>query len=76
MSWAALIQSALGMIAAVLSYLRERRLIDGALAEAVNKHLEGALDDIAKANRTRDSVRADAALHPERLHDDDGFRRD
>jgi hypothetical protein len=76
MSWVALIQSALGIIAAVLNYLRERRLVDGALAEAVNNHLQGALDDIAKANQARDSVRVDSALHPERLHDDDGFRRD
>jgi hypothetical protein len=76
MSWLALIQSALTIVAAVLSYLRERRLVDGAVAEAVNKHLQGALDDIAKANEARDSVRVDAALHPERLRDDDGFRRD
>ena len=76
MSWPAIIQTALGIITAVLGYLRERRLIDGALAQAVSSHLKGALDEIAKANAVRDSVRIGAAVHPERLRDDDGFRRD
>jgi len=76
MSWTALNQAALGIITAVLGYLRERRLVDGALAEALNKHLQGALDEIKKANAARDAVRVGAASHPERLRDDDGFKRD
>lgn len=76
MNWLGLIQTALGAIAAVIGYLKERELIDGAVASALNVHLKGALDEISRANAARDAVRVDALKHPDRLHDDDGFRRD
>jgi len=75
-TWLGVIQSLLGIIGTVMGYLRERKLIDGAIAEAVNLHLSRAIDEITKANAARDRIRSDAVRHPERLHDDDGFRRD
>src|SRR5512146_743854 len=50
-------------------------LIAAGAAEAIAAQLKGALDEIARADSARDSVRRDLERDPSRLRDDDGFER-
>jgi hypothetical protein len=74
-TWLGLIQALLIAIGALADWLGKRRLIAAGAAEAIAAHLRTALDEIALANRTRDSVRASLERDPGGLRDDGGFER-
>jgi len=75
MTWLTLLKAMVVAASAFATWLRDRRLIDGARAETLSANLKSALDEIAAANAARDSVRRGLVRDPERLRDDDGFRR-
>lgn len=75
MSWIGLVQVLLGIVSTVASYLKDRQLIDAGVAEAVGTHLQGALDEIDKANKAGQAVESDLATHPDHIKLPDGFER-
>jgi hypothetical protein len=75
MNWLAVIAAALTLLRSLVEYLRDRRRIDAAVAEALLKSHREALDAIHHAKAARERVRADLERDPARLMQDDGFRR-
>jgi Zn-dependent protease with chaperone function len=71
MTWLTVISTVLGLIATIISYLKERKLIGAAIAEVVANNLKASLDEIQRANKVRDAVRADLAANPGKLRDPD-----
>lgn len=67
MTWLTVIATVLGIIANVISYLKERKLVDAAIAEVVANNLKASLDEIHRANKVRADVRADLAANPDKL---------
>ena len=72
MSWPSLIKAGLLALVALVSWAKRREAIDAATAEILARQLQGALNEIERARTARESVSND----PDRLHDDDGFKRD
>jgi hypothetical protein len=75
MNWLSLIGGILSLVNSLIGYLRERKLIEGAVAEVLLQNANDSLDVIAKARTARQAVRDDLAKHPERVRDDDGYKR-
>jgi hypothetical protein len=75
MTWLGLLKALLIAVGALASALGNRRLIAAGAADAIAAQLKGALDEIARADGARDSVRRDLERDPSRLRDDDGFER-
>lgn len=75
MTWLGLLKALLIAAGALASALGNRRLISAGAAEAIAAQLKGALDEIARADSARDSVRRALERDPSRLRDDDGFER-
>jgi Zn-dependent protease with chaperone function len=67
MTWLTVIATVLGIVSSIISYLKERKLIDAAIAEVVANNLKASLDEIQRANKVRDAVRADLAANPDKL---------
>lgn len=65
----------LNIAAKLTSYLQEKQLLEAGKAEAVAQSLTQANEQINAATVARQEVRDDLVLHPERLRDDDGFKR-
>lgn len=76
MTWLAVILAVFKALSAAVGYLQDKQALDAATAEIMLRHLQGAQDEIKAANDARAAVKSDAVLHPERLRDTDGFRRD
>lgn len=76
MTWLTVISTVLGILASVISYLKERKLVDAAIAEVVANNLKASLDEIQRANKVRDAVRADLTARPERVREPDKNSRD
>ena len=73
MTWLTLIAGIVSAIVAALNYLQQKQAIDTATAGAIAAHLQGALDEIGRAQKARDAVRA---VPVERLRDPDPNSRD
>jgi Zn-dependent protease with chaperone function len=76
MTWLTVISTVLGIIASVISYLKEKKLVDAAIAEVVANNLKASLDEIQRANKVRDAVRADLAANPDKLRAPSADSRD
>jgi len=76
MGWVGVLKLLLSLADQLASFMHDKQLMDAGAAKAVSASLKGALDEIQKATEARDRVRRGADAHPERLRDDDGFRRD
>jgi hypothetical protein len=64
-------------LGSVISHLRDKKLIDAEGEAALAKALRRQLDDIERAAKARDEVRArNAAVPADSSLPDDGFRRD
>ncbi len=60
---------------AIIQYMHDNKMIEaGAAIEALNS-LEKANAAIEQGRKARQASVADSELHPERVHDDDGFKR-
>ncbi len=73
MTWLTLIAGVISAIVAALNYLQQKQAIDTATAGAVAAHLQGALDEIGRAQKARDAVRS---APPGQLRDPDTNSRD
>ena len=60
----------------LMGYFRDKKLTDGAVAEATAKSLQARFHDIQKASQTRDAVRAAIAADPSLLRASDTNSRD
>lgn len=76
MTWAKAVLTLLGIVSALISWLRERKAVDAAMGEAVRKLLREIDDDVELADRARSGERDALRADPGRLRSDDGFRRD
>ena len=74
-TWLAILNGVLTAANALLSWMRERQLVEAGRAEVLAGHLQAALNDIGKARAARDAVRRDVERDPSKLRDDDGFKR-
>lgn len=70
-----IISAVLAIARFLLEYAQQKKWMEAGAAMAALKGLQDADNAIAKANAARAAVRDDAVRHPERLRDDDGFRR-
>jgi hypothetical protein len=75
MNWLAALAALARIVLAILEMARERQAEGTGRAEALAESATHALDLIRKARDARRAA-ADAAADPDRLRDDDGFRRD
>lgn len=75
MTWIGILKALVLAVAGVASWLRDRQLIEAGRAEAIGSSLKLVLNEIAAADNARASVRTDLERNPERLRDDDGFKR-
>ena len=75
MSWLSLALGLLKISSAIISYLHNNKMMaTGAALEAL-KSLEQANAAIEKGRVARQAADVDSELHPERLRDQDGFKR-
>jgi hypothetical protein len=74
-TWIGILKALVLAVAGVASWLRDRQLIEAGRAEAIGSSLKLVLNEIAAADNARASVRTDLERNPERLRDDDGFKR-
>lgn len=75
MTWIGILKALVLAVAGVASWLRDRQLIEAGRAEAIGNSLQSVLNEIAAADNARASVRTEFERNPERLRDDDGFKR-
>lgn len=75
MSALSLISAALSLLRLVVGYFRDRRLIEAGAAASVMKNLVEASNEIERASATREAARRYNELNPDRVRDDDGFKR-
>lgn len=76
MTWLRTLAAVVAIVAAIVDWLKKRGTISEVRADIMGIHLQGVLDEIDQAQTERDRVRTDLSAHPERVRDDDGFRRD
>jgi hypothetical protein len=75
MNWVTVLSALAKLILVVLEMARERQAEGAGRAEAIAESASHALDLIRKARDARRAA-ADATADPDRVRDDDGFRRD
>lgn len=75
MNWLGLVLAILAIARAILELVGQKRGADAAAAREALASLEKASARIQTAVQARAAVRDDLNRHPERLRDDDGFRR-
>jgi hypothetical protein len=64
------------LLSGLMGYFRDKKLTDGAVAEATVKSLRTQLHDMQKANQARDAIRAAIAADPSLLRAPDPDSRD
>ena len=68
--------SAIGdAVKGVANWYNTRQLIKAGRAEAEAEQMKGQLNEIREAKAAGDAVRTDIARNPDRLREDDGFKR-
>ena len=75
MTWLGILKALVFAVGTFASWLRNRQLIEAGRAEAIASNLKSVLDEIAAADAARDAVRVALERNPQRLRDDDGFKR-
>lgn len=76
MDWLALILGLVKLVGAFTNWLHDKQLLDAGQSKQVASELEKQHEILTKAIAAREAVRDDLTRHPERVPDDDGFRRD
>ena len=66
----------LKLLDGLMGYFRDKKMMDGAVAQAKVQGLEGQLHDVQVAQSVRDAVRADAARNPDGVRAPDPNSRD
>ena len=75
MTWLAIALALLKVSGAIIQYLNSQKLMDAGAAKEALQSLENANAAIEKGRNARKASNADTELHPDRVHDDDGFKR-
>ncbi|MBT9293320.1 hypothetical protein [Prosthecodimorpha staleyi] len=76
MNWLALILGLVRLAQSLADWRARTEAADGATAKVVADALNRSLDEVAAARSARQDMRADLDRGgPDRLRDDDGFRR-
>jgi hypothetical protein len=75
MTWPTVLSALLKLVLVILEMARQRQAEGAGRAEALAESATNALDLIRKARDARRAA-SDDARDPNRLRDDDGFRRD
>lgn len=75
MNFLAILKLLLALADNLTSYLHDRQLMEAGAAQETLKNIKGAQDAISKAEAIRRDVRRDLDANPDRVSDDDGFRR-
>jgi len=68
--------SIIGWGTSLLKYFNNKQLIDGGKAQAIVDSLQGQLDSLREALVAREKVREELIKKPEKIDEDDGYRRD
>lgn len=76
MDWLGLALALVKLLGAFTGWLHDKQLINAGQATQVAAELGKQHEILTKAIAAREAVRADIAKHPDRVRDDDGFRRD
>jgi len=66
----------LKLLDGIMGYFRDKKIADGAVAEAKVHGIEGQLHDVQVAQSIRDRVRSDVASNPDILRAPDPNSRD
>jgi hypothetical protein len=74
-TWVDILKALVLAVGAFADWLRNRQALESASAELIASHLQSALDEITRAENARNTVGRDMERAPERLRDDDGYRR-
>ena len=76
-TWAQVLLGLIQLFGGLVKFLDAKQMLQAGGALVVADALKGQADEIAKAQKARDDVRAAAARDPASiLRDNDGFRRD
>lgn len=75
MQWLSVAFTAMRLLTAVLTFVREAQLRGEGAAEALRRGEAAALEGLRHAEQARQSVRDSVTAKPDSLRDDDGFRR-
>ena len=75
MNWISALGALLGFLREVSAGMRERQIRNGGRAEAVAAFFAEATNALQKARTAELGMEHELNAHPDRLHDDDGFRR-
>lgn len=75
MNWIGLALAAIKTVSALVGWLQSRQLLDAGAAREALAALEVANAAVEKGRKARADTRADLERNPERLRDDDGFKR-
>ena len=70
-----IIASVLSLAKWLVSWSERQGWIEEGRKQVILESLQRADDEIAKANAAREAVRTDIAANPDKLRDDDGFKR-
>ncbi|MEP2707793.1 MAG: hypothetical protein ABJQ71_15195 [Roseibium sp.] len=76
MQWLAALRAVAGFLREITALVRERQLLKAGRAEAIAETFKEAANALQHARNAEHAIRAELDAHPDRLHDDDGFRRD
>lgn len=75
MQWLDLIKALIALVAGIVTFLRERKLIEAGAAQAVAAALETADNEIKNAKAARDRISAELDADPGKLREHDEFER-
>jgi ribosome biogenesis protein Tsr3 len=76
MGFLGILQSVAALAATLTNWLHERQIIDLATKAAWAQKLNEVNDALNRVRAARNGTQLDLDQHPDRLHDDDGFKRD
>lgn len=76
MDWLALALGLVKLLGGFVGWLHDKQMLSAGQAQEVAAEMKAQTDAINRALATREAVRADVAKHPDRVSDDDGFRRE
>lgn len=74
-TWAGIILKALGLVNTILAFAGDERMRGLGAKEAIASGLDAAKCGLEIADAARKKVADELAAHPERLRNDDGFKR-
>jgi Tfp pilus assembly protein FimT len=74
-AWFGILKALVLAIGSFASWLRNRQLTAAGRAETIAADLDSMQTEAATAQKAREAVRVALGREPERLRDDDGFKR-